>query len=101
MGFTLYGQKGKELDINVGTRDLLTQLTAGWWPLLGLPARINKEDCIMLGRVLNNYAFLQEHMDPIFRKLMRWPEETADDIDWLRGAANFFRRYGPVERRGV
>ena len=101
MGYDLIGQHGKELHINAGTSDLLRIMTAGWWPLLGLPARINMEDCIMLGRVLKNYADLQEHMDSNLRKIVHWPTEDLESIDWLRGAAMFFSRYGPVKRNDV
>lgn len=99
MGYELIGADGKELHINVGTSQLLTQLTAGWWPLIGLPDPICKRDCQMLARVLTNYAHIQEQtVDDCFLKVIHWPRECGDSIKWLKVATKFFSASGPVRR---
>ena len=98
MGYDMVDSKGRELHINRGTSDLLMCLTAAWWPLLGIPSTISDTDCKMLGRVLENYASLQENMDPTVRKVMHWSEESPEDIEWLRDAAQFLKVSGGVRR---
>ena len=100
MGYELVDRKGRELHINRGTSDLLMHLTAGWWPLLGLPDLIDDTDCKMMARVLENYATLQENMDPTFRKMMHWSMESHEDIMWMHDAAKFLKASGGVNRVG-
>jgi hypothetical protein len=99
MGFELIGNNGKELHINFPTRDLFDKLTAGWWPLLGIPQEIDEHDCKMLARVLTNYVLLQKKMSNIYRKIMHWDAEGSESLLWLLNhAVPFFNECGGCKR---
>ena len=101
MGTDLIDSNGNEFHINASTSTLLDQLTAAWWPLIGIPGEMNVHDTKMLARVVENYATLQSKMDPCFRKILHWPEEHADDIKWLKSFAQFLRQSGGIRRSEV
>jgi hypothetical protein len=99
MGYELIGKNCTELHINAGFSQLLTKITAGWHPLIGIGKNISKNDCNMIARILTNYANLQEVMDDNLRKVINWEKEDLDSIDWLLSeAVPFFRNCGGCRR---
>ena len=91
MGRDYIGKSGNSFSINVAGAELLDKITFGLFEKIGCFPK-NKEDCLLVTRVLRNRVRLNNYYLPFWKEMYDIEKFSNDIANWMEEAADFFEK---------